>query len=112
MGGEPCWLTVRGSFAVAELVRVWKGWEGEFRFVQNLTISVFVEKLRRDKSATVSPPAEMKSEGVAVVVRLIDREATNIQIETVEGREFMIPLETLSEQDRRFLDSFEPGNAD
>ena len=25
---------------------------GEFRFVQNLTISVFVEKLRRDKSAT------------------------------------------------------------
>ena len=30
---------MRGSFAVAELVRVWKVLEGEFRFVQNLTIS-------------------------------------------------------------------------
>ena len=29
----------RDLVAVAELVRVWKGWEGEFRFVQNLTIS-------------------------------------------------------------------------
>ena len=32
-------LTGKGPFAVAELVRVWKDWEGEFRFVQNLTIS-------------------------------------------------------------------------
>ena len=38
------------SFVVTELVRVWKEWEGEFRCVQNLTIS-----------ATVSPPAELKS---------------------------------------------------
>ena len=51
----------RDFFAVAELVRVWKAWEGEFRFVQNLTISVFVEKLRRDKSATRIASAALKS---------------------------------------------------
>ena len=39
MGEGDFRLTINGSFAVAELVRVWKGWEGEFRFVQNLTIS-------------------------------------------------------------------------
>ena len=50
MRGRDLLAFIKGSFVVAELVRVWKVWEGEFQFVQNLTIS-----------ATVSPPAELKS---------------------------------------------------
>ena len=48
MEGRDLSLTGKGSFAVAELVRVWKGWEGEFRFVQNLTISATGFAVGRD----------------------------------------------------------------
>ena len=64
-------LSGKGSFAVAELVRVWKACEGEFRFVQNLTISATGFAVSGagiqtgiDPSLRLAlPPAELEYEG-------------------------------------------------
>ena len=61
-------LTGKDPFVVAELVRVWKVWEGEFRFVQNLTISATGFTVSRAGIQTgigpglrqAKPPAELE----------------------------------------------------